>query len=90
MQYIKLKDVQKPFLKLLEDFPSKEDPIMISAEKVLEIINSLPPHDPIAVLKEMIEEYKTLRKNSESERDMIKFDAKVSVLEEAISRITNQ
>jgi hypothetical protein len=40
--YIKLKDVQKPFLKLLEDFPSKEDPIMISAEKVLEIINSLP------------------------------------------------
>jgi hypothetical protein len=57
MTLISLEDVQKPFLKLIEDFPSKEDPIMISTEKVLEIINSLPTHNPIAVLKEMIEEY---------------------------------
>ena len=56
MTYIKLKDVQKPFLKLIEDFPSKEDPIMISAEKVLETINSIPTINPTKVLEEMIEE----------------------------------
>jgi hypothetical protein len=56
-----------------------------------EEINSLPTHDPIAVLKEMIEEIKTAQPIAKRyEYWYEKYKSAISILEEAISRITKQ
>jgi hypothetical protein len=81
---IKLEDVQKPFIKLIKDFPSKEDPIMISPERVLEIINSLPTYDTQKVINDMIEET-----YNRPDWNMTSHSIERNILEKALSRINH-
>ena len=85
MTLISLEDVQDIIskIKINPNIPTDK----INQLSLLERINSLPTINPVKVLEEMIDEHKTLRKNAESERDMIKFDAKLSILIEARNRI---
>jgi len=78
MTLINLEDVQKILLKISDKYQSEHTWWWI-VSKIQEEFNSLPTHDPEAILKEMIEEYNT----------MIPSDA-LETLEEALSRTTNQ
>jgi len=78
MTLINLEDVQKILENNIWSHDWIHDSIWIS---VIEKINSLPTHDPIAVLKEMIEELEWLQP------EWWKL-AKKDILEEVISRIT--
>jgi hypothetical protein len=88
MTLINLEDVQNIILFHMQWYSPSDDYSgwVYIKNDILNWINSLPTHDPIAVLKDMIEECNNAKSIWESFTHWIA----TWTLEEAISRITNQ